>query len=158
MIFFFCPVSLGLWQSVHIDDLRRSKDMISDMAALQNLTISQMLCEDSGKTKGELYASCASQWCQYASREKWRDASPDLVLVDPVLGTTYLGIFTVQCLRLCRDHYMTINLCFYLVYCCKVFVIKSDSFDSQFDSFPIFFQEKCNVCTAQHPGCYVSEQ
>uniref|UniRef100_A0A8C3GM39 RING-type E3 ubiquitin transferase n=1 Tax=Cairina moschata TaxID=8855 RepID=A0A8C3GM39_CAIMO len=37
----------GLWQSVHIDDLRRSKDMISDMAALQNLTISQMLCEDS---------------------------------------------------------------------------------------------------------------
>ncbi|XP_066836382.1 E3 ubiquitin-protein ligase RNF213 isoform X3 [Anser cygnoides] len=37
----------GLWQSVHIDDLRRSKDMISDMAALQNLTISQMFCEDS---------------------------------------------------------------------------------------------------------------
>ncbi|XP_040438107.1 E3 ubiquitin-protein ligase RNF213 isoform X1 [Falco naumanni] len=41
----------GLWQSVHIDDLRRSKDMISDMTALQNLTISQMFCEDSGKTK-----------------------------------------------------------------------------------------------------------
>uniref|UniRef100_A0A8C4TU02 RING-type E3 ubiquitin transferase n=1 Tax=Falco tinnunculus TaxID=100819 RepID=A0A8C4TU02_FALTI len=32
----------GLWQSVHIDDLRRSKDMISDMTALQNLTISQI--------------------------------------------------------------------------------------------------------------------
>ncbi|KAK4812085.1 hypothetical protein QYF61_026917 [Mycteria americana] len=41
----------GLWQSVHIDDLRRSKDMISDMTALQNLTISEMFCEDSGKTK-----------------------------------------------------------------------------------------------------------
>ncbi|XP_030361798.1 E3 ubiquitin-protein ligase RNF213 isoform X3 [Strigops habroptila] len=41
----------GLWQSVHIDDLRRSKDMISDMTALQNLTISQMFCEDSGKTR-----------------------------------------------------------------------------------------------------------
>ncbi|XP_026716672.1 E3 ubiquitin-protein ligase RNF213 isoform X2 [Athene cunicularia] len=41
----------GLWQSVHIDDLRRSKDMISDVTALQNLTISQMFCEDSGKTK-----------------------------------------------------------------------------------------------------------
>ncbi|KAM6344814.1 E3 ubiquitin-protein ligase RNF213 isoform 2-T4 [Alca torda] len=41
----------GLWQSVHIDDLRRSKDMISDMTALQNLTISQVFCEDSGKTK-----------------------------------------------------------------------------------------------------------
>uniref|UniRef100_A0A8C4U1I3 Ring finger protein 213 n=1 Tax=Falco tinnunculus TaxID=100819 RepID=A0A8C4U1I3_FALTI len=48
----------GLWQSVHIDDLRRSKDMISDMTALQNLTISQMFCEDSGKTKGELPAGC----------------------------------------------------------------------------------------------------
>ncbi|XP_065591389.1 E3 ubiquitin-protein ligase RNF213 [Cyrtonyx montezumae] len=41
----------GLWQSVHIDDLRRSKDMISDMSVLQKLTISQMLCEDLGKTK-----------------------------------------------------------------------------------------------------------
>ncbi|XP_068269102.1 E3 ubiquitin-protein ligase RNF213 [Nyctibius grandis] len=41
----------GLWQSVHIDDLRRSKDMVSDMTALQNLTISQMFCEDPGKTK-----------------------------------------------------------------------------------------------------------
>ncbi|XP_033923494.1 LOW QUALITY PROTEIN: E3 ubiquitin-protein ligase RNF213 [Melopsittacus undulatus] len=41
----------GLWQSVHIDDLRRSKDMISDMTALQNLTISQMFCEDSSKTR-----------------------------------------------------------------------------------------------------------
>ncbi|XP_075296696.1 E3 ubiquitin-protein ligase RNF213 isoform X2 [Opisthocomus hoazin] len=41
----------GLWQSVHIDDLRRSKDMVSDMTALQNLTISQVFCEDLGKTK-----------------------------------------------------------------------------------------------------------
>lgn len=48
---------------MHIDDLRRSKDMISDMSALQNLTISQMFCEDSGKTKGEPEAGCASQWC-----------------------------------------------------------------------------------------------
>ncbi|XP_062447391.1 E3 ubiquitin-protein ligase RNF213 isoform X2 [Rhea pennata] len=41
----------GLWQSVHIDDLRRSKDMISDISALKNLAISQMFCEDSDKTK-----------------------------------------------------------------------------------------------------------
>ncbi|XP_021270744.1 E3 ubiquitin-protein ligase RNF213 isoform X1 [Numida meleagris] len=41
----------GLWQSVHIDDLRRSRDMISDVSVLQNLTISQMLCEDLGKTE-----------------------------------------------------------------------------------------------------------
>ncbi|KAM7035519.1 E3 ubiquitin-protein ligase RNF213 [Acridotheres tristis] len=36
----------GLWQSVHIDDLRRSKDMISDLTALQNLTISQVFSEE----------------------------------------------------------------------------------------------------------------
>ncbi|KAM6403591.1 E3 ubiquitin-protein ligase RNF213-like [Rhynochetos jubatus] len=41
----------GLWQSVHIDDLRRSKDMISDMSALQNLTISQIFCEESGRAR-----------------------------------------------------------------------------------------------------------
>ncbi|XP_038013112.1 E3 ubiquitin-protein ligase RNF213 isoform X2 [Motacilla alba alba] len=36
----------GLWQSVHIDDLRRSQDMISDLTALQNLTISQVFSQD----------------------------------------------------------------------------------------------------------------
>ncbi|KAM3672048.1 LOW QUALITY PROTEIN: E3 ubiquitin-protein ligase RNF213-like [Ammospiza maritima maritima] len=41
----------GLWQSVHIDDLRRSKDMISDLTALQNLTISQVLSQDQGATR-----------------------------------------------------------------------------------------------------------
>ncbi|XP_058708338.1 E3 ubiquitin-protein ligase RNF213 isoform X2 [Poecile atricapillus] len=41
----------GLWQSVHIDDLRRSKDMISDLTALQNLTISQVFSEDPGEAR-----------------------------------------------------------------------------------------------------------
>ncbi|XP_074397014.1 E3 ubiquitin-protein ligase RNF213 isoform X2 [Zonotrichia albicollis] len=41
----------GLWQSVHIDDLRRSKYMISDLTALQNLTISQVLSQDQGATR-----------------------------------------------------------------------------------------------------------
>uniref|UniRef100_A0A8D0H9P7 Ring finger protein 213 n=1 Tax=Sphenodon punctatus TaxID=8508 RepID=A0A8D0H9P7_SPHPU len=36
----------GLWQSAHIDDLRRSKDMLSDVTALRNVTISQLFCED----------------------------------------------------------------------------------------------------------------
>lgn len=56
-------VPVGLWQSVHIDDLRRSKDMISDMSVLQNLTISQMLCEDLGKAKGELRVGCVWAAC-----------------------------------------------------------------------------------------------
>uniref|UniRef100_A0A803VP92 RING-type E3 ubiquitin transferase n=1 Tax=Ficedula albicollis TaxID=59894 RepID=A0A803VP92_FICAL len=44
----------GLWQSVHIDDLRRSKDMISDLTALQSLTISQVFSEDPAAGTGEL--------------------------------------------------------------------------------------------------------
>lgn len=32
----------GVWRAAHIDDLRRSKDMVSDIKALQNMTISQM--------------------------------------------------------------------------------------------------------------------
>ncbi|XP_029455051.1 E3 ubiquitin-protein ligase RNF213 isoform X2 [Rhinatrema bivittatum] len=35
----------GLWQSVHIDDLRRPKDMVSDVTALRSLTISQLFYE-----------------------------------------------------------------------------------------------------------------
>ncbi|KAM9457017.1 E3 ubiquitin-protein ligase rnf213-alpha-like isoform 2-T2 [Clarias gariepinus] len=35
----------GPWKSVHIDDLRRSKDIISDIKALQCLTISQLFKE-----------------------------------------------------------------------------------------------------------------
>ncbi|KAH0629366.1 hypothetical protein JD844_011399 [Phrynosoma platyrhinos] len=34
----------GLWQSVHIDDLRRSLDMVSDVTTLRNVTISQLFC------------------------------------------------------------------------------------------------------------------
>ncbi|CAH2291483.1 E3 ubiquitin- ligase RNF213 [Pelobates cultripes] len=36
----------GLWRSIHIDDLRKSKDMVSDVTALQNLTISQLFQEE----------------------------------------------------------------------------------------------------------------
>ncbi|KAM4663584.1 E3 ubiquitin-protein ligase RNF213-like [Discoglossus pictus] len=32
----------GLWEAVHIDDLRKPKNMVSDITALQNLTISQL--------------------------------------------------------------------------------------------------------------------
>ncbi|XP_013916013.1 PREDICTED: E3 ubiquitin-protein ligase RNF213-like, partial [Thamnophis sirtalis] len=40
----------GLWQSVHIDDLRTSKDMISDITALRNITISQLFSENTGES------------------------------------------------------------------------------------------------------------
>ncbi|XP_077780215.1 E3 ubiquitin-protein ligase RNF213-like [Podarcis muralis] len=40
----------GMWQSVHIDDLRRSKDMVSDVTSLRNITLSQLFYEDTGKS------------------------------------------------------------------------------------------------------------
>uniref|UniRef100_A0A452IS70 Uncharacterized protein n=1 Tax=Gopherus agassizii TaxID=38772 RepID=A0A452IS70_9SAUR len=46
----------GLWQSVHLDDLRRSKDMVSDVTALRNLTISQLFCEDVHKPECKPHA------------------------------------------------------------------------------------------------------
>uniref|UniRef100_A0A8D2MIK3 RING-type E3 ubiquitin transferase n=1 Tax=Zonotrichia albicollis TaxID=44394 RepID=A0A8D2MIK3_ZONAL len=58
----------GLWQSVHIDDLRRSKYMISDLTALQNLTISQVLSQDQGATRGESQGELkALAQCQISS-------------------------------------------------------------------------------------------
>ncbi|XP_069825251.1 E3 ubiquitin-protein ligase RNF213 [Dendropsophus ebraccatus] len=42
----------GLWQSVHIDDLRKSKDMATDVTALLKFTISQLFCTSGLETKG----------------------------------------------------------------------------------------------------------
>ncbi|XP_046895107.1 E3 ubiquitin-protein ligase rnf213-alpha isoform X2 [Hypomesus transpacificus] len=41
----------GPWRSVHIDDLRRSKDIVSDIKALRNLTISQLFEEKQDQTE-----------------------------------------------------------------------------------------------------------
>ncbi|XP_040200941.1 E3 ubiquitin-protein ligase RNF213 isoform X4 [Rana temporaria] len=40
----------GLWQSIHIDDLRKSKDMVEDVTALQDLTISRLFYTEEKKT------------------------------------------------------------------------------------------------------------
>lgn len=39
----------GLWQSIHIDDLRETKDMVKDVTALQNLTISSLFLNEEKK-------------------------------------------------------------------------------------------------------------
>lgn len=39
---YFSPKSTGPWRAAHIDDLRQSKDIVSDISVLQNMTISQM--------------------------------------------------------------------------------------------------------------------
>ncbi|XP_075066136.1 E3 ubiquitin-protein ligase RNF213 [Mixophyes fleayi] len=41
----------GLWKSVHIDDLRKSKDMVTDITGLQKLTISQLFYSDESEIK-----------------------------------------------------------------------------------------------------------
>uniref|UniRef100_A0A3P8VZZ7 RING-type E3 ubiquitin transferase n=1 Tax=Cynoglossus semilaevis TaxID=244447 RepID=A0A3P8VZZ7_CYNSE len=49
----------GRWRSVHIDDLRLSKDIVSDIKALQNMTISQMfetkICQPDATEEGDMY-------------------------------------------------------------------------------------------------------
>lgn len=42
----------GPWRSAHIDDLRRSKDIVSDIKALQNMTISQMFGTKTNQFEG----------------------------------------------------------------------------------------------------------
>ncbi|XP_018410444.1 PREDICTED: E3 ubiquitin-protein ligase RNF213-like [Nanorana parkeri] len=43
----------GLWQSIHIDDLRKSKDMVDDVTALQDLTISRLFHAEEKKEPGK---------------------------------------------------------------------------------------------------------
>ncbi|KAL7989544.1 hypothetical protein Chor_012210, partial [Crotalus horridus] len=40
----------GLWQSVHIDDLRTCKDMVSDITSLRSITVSQLFSENMGES------------------------------------------------------------------------------------------------------------
>lgn len=44
----------GPWRSIHIDDLRQSKDIISDIKALQNMTISQMFETKMNQPEGKV--------------------------------------------------------------------------------------------------------
>uniref|UniRef100_A0A672GQ29 RING-type E3 ubiquitin transferase n=1 Tax=Salarias fasciatus TaxID=181472 RepID=A0A672GQ29_SALFA len=44
----------GPWRSVHIDDLRRSKDILSDIKTLQSMTISQMFEKKMMQQEGNL--------------------------------------------------------------------------------------------------------
>uniref|UniRef100_A0A8C5J7S2 RN213 ligase n=1 Tax=Junco hyemalis TaxID=40217 RepID=A0A8C5J7S2_JUNHY len=100
----------GLWQSVHIDDLRRSKYMISDLTALQNLTISQVLSQDQGATRGELCAgergSCGPRFGTIGT-DAWHNVSDDFPCSAPdgeILDTTVLLRTCVQsAVRMLRD-------------------------------------------------------
>uniref|UniRef100_A0AAZ3REY3 RING-type E3 ubiquitin transferase n=1 Tax=Oncorhynchus tshawytscha TaxID=74940 RepID=A0AAZ3REY3_ONCTS len=49
------------WRSVHIDDLRRSKDIVSDIKALRNLTISQLFEEKKDEPEDDMYTETEQQ-------------------------------------------------------------------------------------------------
>lgn len=44
--------STGPWRAAHIDDLRQSKDIVSDIKVLQNMTISQMFETQNSEPEG----------------------------------------------------------------------------------------------------------
>ncbi|KAL7850786.1 hypothetical protein SRHO_G00201350 [Serrasalmus rhombeus] len=63
----------GPWKSVHIDDLRRSKDIVSDIKALQCLTISQLFEEKPEAMETEDMNAEAEQMDQ-EDRTSWENA------------------------------------------------------------------------------------
>lgn len=44
--------STGPWRAAHIDDLRQSKDIVSDIKVLQNMKISQMFERQNSEPEG----------------------------------------------------------------------------------------------------------
>lgn len=74
---------------MHIDDLRRSKDMTSDLTALQSLTISQVFSEEPAASTGELCAgdrgSCAPR-LGAAGADAWHNGSDDFPCSAPGSG------------------------------------------------------------------------
>ncbi|XP_053308819.1 E3 ubiquitin-protein ligase RNF213 [Spea bombifrons] len=61
----------GLWQSIHIDDLRKSKDMVSDITDLQHFTISQLFQDNGTKSMHENGKAVESD------REEYRIQNPE---------------------------------------------------------------------------------
>lgn len=79
---------------MHIDDLRRSKDMTCDLTALQSLTISQVFSEDPAAGTGELCAgdrgSCAPR-LGAAGTDAWHSGSDDFPCSAPGSGVSPHG-------------------------------------------------------------------
>ncbi|XP_056587886.1 E3 ubiquitin-protein ligase rnf213-alpha-like [Triplophysa dalaica] len=82
----------GPWKSVHVDDLRRSKDIVSDIKALQCLTISQLFQEKAGKAT-EPEASEVEE--MYAEEEEKMEVEDNTVW-ESVVDTTALLRSCVQ--------------------------------------------------------------
>ncbi|XP_064171480.1 E3 ubiquitin-protein ligase rnf213-alpha-like isoform X4 [Anguilla rostrata] len=89
----------GPWKSVHIDDLRRSKDIISDIKALRGLTISQLF-ED----KVEEHDAMEVEDMYTATGEQEMECSEPTDGWEAVLDTTALVRSCVQsAVRMLKD-------------------------------------------------------
>ncbi|TNM97227.1 hypothetical protein fugu_015383 [Takifugu bimaculatus] len=64
----------GVWRAAHIDDLRRSKDMVSDIKALQNMTISQMF--------ESMMSSAEAMEIESMYTEEQEEVDPEEIAVD----------------------------------------------------------------------------
>ncbi|KAI1884420.1 hypothetical protein AGOR_G00226220 [Albula goreensis] len=80
----------GPWRSVHIDDLRRSKDIVSDIKALRGLTISQLFEEKEEPEAMEVED-------MYSAREEMEiDPAENTENTEEVLDTTALVRSCIQ--------------------------------------------------------------
>ncbi|XP_053149440.1 E3 ubiquitin-protein ligase RNF213 [Hemicordylus capensis] len=90
----------GLWGSVHIDDLRRSKDMVSDITAFRNLTISQLFSVDLGEAAENPESVKVEGVEEMEAEERMEaessEASETKVPTNPILDTTILLRSCVQ--------------------------------------------------------------
>ncbi|XP_053095106.1 E3 ubiquitin-protein ligase rnf213-alpha isoform X3 [Pangasianodon hypophthalmus] len=75
----------GPWKSVHIDDLRRSKDIISDIKVLQSLTISQLFEEKEEQPEAmeteDMYREEGAQKMEQEDNISWENVLDTTALV-----------------------------------------------------------------------------
>ncbi|XP_041076276.1 E3 ubiquitin-protein ligase rnf213-alpha-like isoform X2 [Polyodon spathula] len=93
----------GPWKSVHIDDLRRSKDIVSDITALRNLTISQLFEEKAEQPDAMKIGVESSEMTEPSENEENADS-------ENILDTTSLVRSCVQsAVGMLRDQYEGTN-------------------------------------------------
>uniref|UniRef100_A0A3P8YEE8 RING-type E3 ubiquitin transferase n=1 Tax=Esox lucius TaxID=8010 RepID=A0A3P8YEE8_ESOLU len=88
------------WRSVHIDDLRRSKDIVSDIKALRNLTISQLFVDKKDEPEGKN----KSFWQKQLHDHRyilWIEVPVDILLKGPFIFNCGSVIDTTALVRSC---------------------------------------------------------
>ncbi|XP_019896923.2 E3 ubiquitin-protein ligase rnf213-alpha isoform X2 [Esox lucius] len=71
----------GPWRSVHIDDLRRSKDIVSDISVLRNLAICQLFEERLVKAQDHTHAGTDQHDRELDNRRGWEDVLDTTLLL-----------------------------------------------------------------------------